>query len=152
MNRTAYASLSMAALIVAGCLAAPALAQTRAGRNELVQGGPAPFSFACFERSARFAEFDRSRYHPRIEHGIVVTQFAQRARLGQALRDPRQQHFEMEWLGDDIVGARAKAVDRAGGIRAPRDEDHRNILETGFVAHQPGQFDPAHRRHTQFGQ
>ena len=50
MNRTAYASLSMAALIVAGCLAAPALAQTRAGRNELVQGGPAPFSFAPLVR------------------------------------------------------------------------------------------------------
>ena len=113
---------------------------------------PAPFGFACFERGARFAEFDRSRHDPRIENGIVVTQFAHRARLGQPLRDPRQQHFEMERLGDDVVGARAKSVDRAGRIRAPGDEDHRNVLETGFVAHQPGQFDPAHRRHPQFGQ
>ncbi len=50
MNRTAHAVLPMAMLLVAGCVAAPASAQPRSARGDLVQGGAAPFSFAPLVR------------------------------------------------------------------------------------------------------
>ena len=36
--------------------------------------------------------------------------------------------------------------------RAAGDQDDRHIGQRAVVAHQPGQLDPAHRRHAQFGE
>ena len=56
----------------------------------------------------------------RIERGIVVAQFLDRAGAGDARRDPGDQHFEVERLGDDVVGARGKPSTRAVAIAIGR--------------------------------
>ena len=104
------------------------------------------------KRGANFAQLDRPGDDPGVERGIVGAQFLDRPGAGDPPGDARRQHLEMERLGDDVVGAGAKAVDRAAAVAAAGDQDDRRVLEHGVVADPPGQLDAADRRHAQLGQ
>ena len=111
-----------------------------------------PLGLALLQGRADFADFDRPSDDPGIERGIVVLQFLDCPGAGDAPRDARGEHFEMERLGDDIVGAGAESVDRARTIAAAGDQDDGRVLERGVVADPAGQLDPADRAHAQLAQ
>ena len=114
---------------------------------------PLARGLADFERGARISpKLNRAFNDARIERGIVLAQFAHRAGAGDGAADSGDQHVAVERL---VTMSSAPA---ASPSHAPSLSERPLISITGksastlIVAHQPGQFDPAHRRHAQFGQ